>query len=329
MADATPSVAVIKSRSERRLGSISYQSGTTQSLRLDADGVLAELALRLRFTVTGGGSSAVTAKPYALAGLFKRVELLINSNRSIIATNGMHLAARQTLERGVRPSGMDATVVLTNAAVTSYDIRLRIPLSLPRAVSPWDTSLDMRRLQQAVLLITWGNETDLFVTANGAAISAVTCDVEGVFKLNADGAGLMCRELLHITQDVSATNSDLGTLFDRGPYWLRSINALTISDNVLVNTMLDSGNIAIRSGSFPFIDRPGASVRFDQADVLGMALGERQTGVYRLEFPLFGEGATNINMAALNADLYARLNVTKVGTTDQVHYGIERISAHP
>jgi hypothetical protein len=326
---ASVAANVIKSRSERRLGTIPYQAATTQSLRLDADGVLAELRVRVRATLTNGGTVPVTVKPYAAFQLLRRIELLINSQRSIIATNGLHLAARQQLETAVRPAGSDAAISTTANAVSNIDYRLRIPLSLPRAVSPWDTSLDMRKVQQAVLLLTWGDATDIFVTPNGAVISAVTCDVEGLFKLNAEGAGLMVRELLHITQDVQATNSDLATLLDRGAYWLRSLNMLTISDNVLVNTMLDSGTIGLRSGAFPFIDRAGAMVRFDQADLLGIPLAERQAGLYRLELPLFGESATNINMAALNADLYARFGVTKVGTVDQIHVGIERVASHP
>lgn len=321
--------AVIKSRIERRLGVIPYQAGTTQMLRLDADGLLSRLNLRLRFRVTGGGTSAVGARAYALFGILRRIELLINSARTIISTSGVHLAARAHIENGARPFGSDATVVLTNGAVTDYDVRLPISLSLPRAVAPWDTGLDMRRVQQAVLQIAWGDTSDIFVTPNGATVSNVQLDVEGLFKHNADGAGLLSRELVQIAQDVSATNADLGVMIDRGAYALRSLNILTVSDGLLVNTMLDPGNIAVRSGSFPFVDRPGASVRADQADYYGMALAERTNGVYRVEFPIFGEGSTMPNMAALSADMFARFNVTKVGTLDQLLIGIERIAQHP
>lgn len=321
--------ALVKFRSERRLGTIPYQAGTTQSLRLDADGLLAALRLRLRFRVTGGGTAAVGARAFALAGLLRRVELLINSQRSIVQTNGVHLAARQQLETGVRPQGFDATVVLTASTATDYDVRIDVPLSLPRAVAPWDTGLEMKRVQQAVLMIAWGDQTDIFVTPNGATISNVVLDVEGLFKVNAEGAGILSRELVQITQEVSATNTDLGVMIDRGPYFLRSLNVLSISDGLLVNTMLDAGGIALRSGSITFVDRNGNSIRNDQANVLGMALAERVAGVYRIELPMYGENATNINLGALNADLYARFNVAKVGTTDQLHLGIERLAQHP
>jgi hypothetical protein len=326
---ASIAAAPIKSRIERRLGVIPYQAGTTQMLRLDADGLLAALRLRLRFRVTNGASAAVGARAFALAAILRRVELLVNSARTLISTSGVHLVARSQLETGVRPFGMDATVVLTGSAVTDYDVVIPVMLSLPRSVAPWDTGLDMRRVQQAVLQVAWGDASDIYVTPNGAVVSNVQLDVEGLFKHNANGAGIMARELVQIAQDVSATNADLGVMLDRGPYFLRSLNILTVSDGLLINTMLDNGNIAVRSGSFPFVDRQGASVRGDQSAVYGMALAERVNGVYRVEFSLFGENATNINAAALSADLFARFNVTRIGTVDQLLIGIERLAAHP
>jgi hypothetical protein len=329
MANSIAAPQPIKSRSDRRLGTITYQDGTTQSLRLDADGVLHAIGLRAQFTVTGGGSNAVGIRAGALAGMFKRVELLINSNRSIINTSGPQLALRQQIENGVRGYGFDVTPVLTSAAVTVYDVRIRIPLTLPRAIAPWDTGLDMRRVQQAVLLVAWGNASDIFVTANGATISAVTCTVEGLFKKNAAGPVGFVRELIHMTQDVANTNPDLGITLDRGAYFLRSLHVLSISDGLLVNTMLDSGGLALQSGGIPFIDRVGEMIRMDQADLYGIPLAERLDGCYRLELPIDGENSTNINMAALSGDLSLRANVTKVGTTDQLQVGIERIAAHP
>lgn len=320
---------VLKSRIDRKLGIVPYQAGTTQMLRLDADGLLLALKLRLRYRVTGGGSNAVGPKAYALFGILRRVELLINSVRTLISTNGLHLAVRQHIETGVRPTGSDATVVLTSATATDYDVTLLVPMYLPRAVSPWDTGLDMRAVQQAVLQIAWGNETDIFVTPNGATVSNVQLDVEGLFKHNAGTTPAFVRELVEISQDVSATNTDLGVMLDRGAYFLRSLNVLSVSDSVLVNTMLDAGNITLKSGNMPFVDRAGASVRYDQSHMYGLALAERITGLYRLEMPMLGESSTMINMAALTADMYARFNVTKVGTADKLLLGIERLAQHP
>lgn len=316
--------------SHRKLGTIPYQASTTQSLRLDGDGVLQALNLRFQYTVTGGGSDAVGRRAFGLAAIAKHCELLVNSQKAIISTSGVHLAARQQIETGVRPYGMDATVVLTSAAVTVYDVIVRVPLTLPRAVAPWDTGLNMARVQQAVLSITWGTAADLFVTTNSAAISAVTCSVEGEYLVTSDKSGPeFVRELVHITQDVGATNADLGIMIDRGPYWLRSLNVLTVSDGLPVNTMLDAGGLSLKSGNIPIVNRDGEPIRADQAGRYGMALAERTDGVYRIELPNNGKNITNPNMGALASDMYLRANVTKVGTTDQLHVGIERISAHP
>lgn len=320
---------IVKSRIDRKLGIIPYQAGTSQQLRLDADGLLSALKLRLRYRVTGGGSNAVGAKAYALFRILRRVELLVNSVRTVLSTSGLHLAVRQHRETGIRPAGSDATVVLTSATATDYDVTLLIPMYLPRAVSPWDTGLDMRRVQQAVLQVAWGDASDIFVTPNGAVVSNVQLDIEGLFKHNAEGTPALCRELVEMTPDVLATNADFGVMIDRGAYYMRSINILAISDGVLVNTMLDNGNIALKSGPFPFVDRAGASVRYDQAHQYGMPLAERIAGLYPLEFPLLGESSTMINMGGLSADMYLRFNVTKAGTNDALHIGIERLAAHP
>lgn len=314
-----------KAKVTRKLGTITYTESTKQQLRLDQDGILQHLKIRHKFTTTSGSSGPSGAKYLTLARLIKRLELVVNGQDTIINQDGPHIAARQNVERGVRAYGMDATVVTTGSStVTNYDVVLEVPMNLPRAIQPEDTALDFRKISQAILSIDWGGASDLFGTTNSLAVSNVTTTVEGEFLVFPDpNQGYMVRELNMMEQEVTATNTDLAILQDRGAMFYRSWNVLSVSDTALVNTMLDPGGLIVRSGSFTFADREGVQMRADYADKYGMAVAERPTGVYRFEMPLHGKGTTMINAGNLLADLYLRANVTKVGTTDKLYISRE------
>lgn len=313
------SIITPKTKIQRRLGVITYQAGTKQQLRLDQDGVLLETRLRLRYTVTNGGSAAVLPRPFALARLIKRLEMTANGSDTFINQDGAHLVARAQIERGCRLFGMDATVVLTASTATTYEIVIPIQHTLPRAVRPDDAGVDMRALNQCILSIDWGDANDIYGTPNGATISNVTCSIEGTFYgFPGKDDRYLVRDLNMQIQDVAATNSDLGTIQDRGDFYYRSFNILAVSDNVLVNTLLTSGAIRLVSGSYVFADRSGPDLLADQAGEYNLPLAERMTGVYRLELPTTGQGTTMIRAKDLSADLYLRFNVAKVGTTDQL-----------
>lgn len=319
-----PLVDVSKNKIVTRLGYIDFAERATKTLRLDQYGVCTNLRLRLAFTITNGGSAAVLPKPFALSRLFKRIDLNINGQDTLQTIDGPGLVARQLIERGVRPYGMDATVVLTGSAVTSYEIVLELAQALPRAISPLDTGLDFRRLNQAVLSVLWGDINDIYGTPNSAAISAVTCEVEGEFLAYVkDTDTFMARDVASFEHQVNGANTDFAPYpIDRGAYWLRSFNIMTDSDNVLVNTIIN--NVMLKGGNFVFVDRGKAMFLADQAHVYQMALAERQAGIYRVEMPMFGSNGTLIYMGNPQAaDLFLRFNVAHPGTTDYIRISRE------
>jgi hypothetical protein len=322
---AGPLVNVDKSKIVTRLGYIDFAERATKTLRLDQYGVCTSLRLRLAFTITAGSSAMVGAKPFVLSRLFKRVDLNINGQDTLQTIDGPALVARQLFERGVRPYGMDATFVLTGSStVTSYEIVLELPQALPRAIMPLDTGLDFRKINQAILSVLWGDINDLVATANGAAISAVTCEVEGEFLAAvAENQVFMARDLASAEHQVNGANTDFAPYpIDRGNYWLRSFTMTTDSDASLVNTIIN--NVMLKGGNFVFADRGKAMLLADQAHVYQKALAERQAGIFRLELPMIGMNNTCIFMGNPAApDLFLRFNVAHPGTTDYIRISRE------
>ena len=294
---------------QRALGTITYQEGTRQTLLLDRDGVMLELKLRVRYTITNTATSPVTPLWQALARIIRRLEIVLDGQDTLVSISGAGLASRCHIESGVEAYGMTDTVVLTANAVTAYDIVLSLPFFLPRSRRPDDTALDLRRVNQAVLAITWGGTTDIFTTANSATISAVTCGIDGVYMVNVPSeAAFLGRSLDTIIQDIAATNSNLGVLMDRGhDIYYRGFHIAALDDGAPSNAIIN--NIRLESGSFVFTNREGPIIRSMLRSMYG--LPTLPTGLYPVDTSHFGEGKSLINTGALATDLYFRFDVTK------------------
>lgn len=305
-----------------RLQNIPYQAGVRNTIPIDRDGVLAMLAVRLAFTVTNGATGPVGPLWMTLARLIRRLEVVVNGQDTVVAINGAHLASRALFDFGARQFGMDDTVVLTNSAATNYQIVLPIPFYLPRARRPDDTALDLRKVAQATIGITWGDQTDLFTTPNNAAISNVTCAVEGHYLLDAPADQVyMVRTLDMVEQNNAASNQNFQILVDRGQdiFW-RSFHIATLRNDIAVNTMLDGGDIRLLAGSFFYVNREAVHVRAEARRAFGLPAAEAAdaTGIYPVYMPFLGQGTTLINAGALTADLFFNFNITYTSGTEKV-----------
>jgi hypothetical protein len=303
---ATTTAAPIRYVSRRSLPNVVYQAGVRNTIQIDRDGVLSALNIRAQFSILGG---ATTATPLfnALARIFRRIEVVVDGQDTTISVSGAMLAARQQIESGARAFGMDATVVTTNGVTTAYDIILRIPFYQPRAVRPDDTSLDLRRVTQAILAVTWGDINDIFGTVGGASISVPpVCTVEAEYLINDDPAKVyMTRVLDEMQVPITATNPRLNSLMDRGQdLFYRTFLTATTRDNVAVNDILDAGTQQLLAGSVTYINRNGVNVRADQATYFGIPVAERATGLYPFWLPYLEQNTTLINTGMLTADLY-------------------------
>ena len=313
----------------RRLSAPLYAATVRQAVQLDRDGVLNALSIRVRYTVSNGATGPAAPLWGCLARILRRVEVLVNGQDTVVNINGAHLASRQLYEFGMRAYGMEATVVLTNSAVTVYDVVLYLPFHLPpNAEREDDTALDLRGVQQATLAITWGDQTDLFGTPNTATISAVTCEVTGHYLVNPSPLLKNGKPRLYWIraldiQDVdnSSTNAALSVLLDRGSdlFW-RTLHIATMRNNVAVQNIL-TGDIRWQAGSFMYDSRSPVEVlantlRETKAPFSELAVADQ---VYRLDRTLFGSITTVINGGALAGDLYLLFGTTYTS-------GVERIS---
>lgn len=298
---------------KRRLPSVPYQAGVRNTIAIDRDGVLTMLRVRVQYRITNGGTAAVGPLWQTLARLIRRFEVILNGADTLVSISGAHIASRALIECGKRPLGMDASIVLTASAVTDYDIVLPIMFYLPKSVRPDDTSLDLRRVDQAIIAVTWGDASDIYTTPNGATVSNVSCSIEGQYLVNADPKQIFLARALDM-QDIAntASNSNFAILQDRGSdlFW-RSFHIATLRGNVAVQNII-TGDVRLNAGAFVYSNRDGQSVLAETMDYGALPFSEYAAAdrVYRVMLDYLGSNQTLINAGALSGDLYLTLGTT-------------------
>jgi hypothetical protein len=320
-----PAPAIVR----RRLASPLYAAGVRQTVQLDRDGVLLGAVIRVQYRVTNGATGPVGPLWSTLARILRRVEVVVNGQDTVINVNGAHLASRQLVESTQRPLGMEASVVLTNSAVTDYDISIRVPFVLPYGAQRRDdTALDLRGVQQAILAVTWGDASDLFTTPGAAAISNVNVEITGHYLVNASPAQRYLVRALDI-QDVdnTTTNANLSVLLDRGSdiFW-RNLHIATLRNNVAVQNIL-TGDVRWQAGSFIYDNRSPREVLADTIFESRIPYSEFPAAdqVYRLSRDFYGSIATLINGGALAGDLFLILGTTYTSGTERISISREFI----
>jgi hypothetical protein len=314
------SQAIVK----RKLQSVTYGgSGVRNTITIDRGDVLTRLKLSLQYTVTAGSSGPATPLWQCLARLIRKIEIQVNGQDTFFNLSGAHIAARALSDFGSRAYGMESTVVLTGSATaTTYKLVLPIALTLPRSRRPDDCALDLRAIDQAILAVTWGDATDLFTTVNGAAVSAVTLNVEGHYLVGADPKQTyMVRAMDQQDISVAATNSNMTQIVDRGSdmFW-RSFNIVALQNNVATTGILSGGGLQLYAGSFYYINRDAIQILADVRDAFGIPLSEAVntqvndlTEYYPNKLDFLGQSVTTINAGALTGDLLFSFNVTNPG----------------
>lgn len=304
----------------RRLPSVPYQAGVRNTVAVDRDGVLSMVVVRLAFRVANGATAPVGPLWQTLARLIRRLELVVNGQDTVVTISGAHLASRAQMEFGVRPLGMDSTIVLTANANTDYEIVLPLPLFLPRAVRPDDCSLDLRRVNQCIAAITWGDASDLFGTPGATvAVQNVTCALEGHYLVNARPDQAFMVRALDMQETASpASNSNLTILQDRGSdlFW-RSWHVATTRNNVAVQNII-TGDVRLFAGAFSYMNRDASSVLAEGARESAIPWSEYPAAdrVYPIRTPYLGQNTTLINAGALTGDLYLAAGVTYTSGTE-------------
>ena len=312
----------------RRLPSVPYQAGVRNTIMVDRDGVLTKLALRVAFRITNGGTAAVGPLWQTLARIIRRLEVVVNGADTVVSITGAHLASRAQVEFGTRMFGMDSAIVLTASAATDYEIVLPLPFYLPRAQRPDDTALDLRRVDQAILAITWGDASDIYTTPNGAAISNVTCAVEGHYLVNAaPDAAFLVRSLDMQEVQNTGSNNNFAILQDRGSdlFW-RSFHVASLRNQLSVQNIL-TGDVRVNAGAFVYANRDAVAVLAETMRQSGLPVAEFPASdrAYRIAFDNLGSNRTLINAAALSGDLYLTVGTTFTSGTEVLSISREAV----
>ena len=316
------------------IGTLDYSSTQRKTIELDRDGILSRLLINVRYTLTGAASAATAPMFQTLARIMRRVEVKVGGRDTIVNASGEMLSAMAHYDYGAPADGMDDSVVLTENAATSYDVTIPIDFTLPRARRPDDTGLDLRRVTQADLAITWANSdaTDLFTT-NPATISAVTCSLHGEYMLpDQAGAGTLVgvRQLTEIEKDIPATSSNFKVTIDgRTGLVVRRAAVAVLDDKIGDAAIMDTNNgtIKLESGSFVFRHEESRVVKAKNR--LDLGLESTIAGYYDLPFINHGELVQAINTSndVLPADLELILDVTKEAGTNTCLVLVEAVRA--
>lgn len=307
-------------RHTEKLGSLTFAEGQRATLDINRTGVLTELFIRFRFTITNGSNAAVGALWGALAAYLKRVELIVNGRDTIVSMDGPGLLMRALYEYGQPPKGSDATVVLTGSSTaTAYDVTVPIPLFLPRSAVPLTTALPLQSLGQATLAVTFGTIADFYTTPNGAAISAVTCDVHGRYLLQVNPQQqFLARILDYKEQELTATSTRFEITADVGSgLQYRSMYLATLVAGVASNAILAAGSVSLDTGQFNFESIDGPVIQADNINKFDRATA--QTGVYALVMEAFGQPMwINTARQVMPADLRLTLDAAKQSGTNLI-----------
>ena len=304
---------------KRRLASPAYSAGVRNTTALDRDGVLQALNVRVQFNVVTTATAPVGALWQTLSRLIRRLEVVVNGADTVVSMDGPHLASRAHIETGVRAMGMDATVSLATSTTTAYDVTIPVEFFLRNNRRPDDCALDLRQVQQATLGITWGDQTDLFTTPNGATITGATCEVEAVYIINEDPkASYFTRALDMMTISNPSSNANLAILMDRGSnLWWKSFHLASLRNQVFATNIITS-DMRVVAGSLTYRN---VSPQLNQASVIRdycvpyaeLPSSER---IYRFDFTNLGQNTTLINAGALAGDLYMYLGTTYTSGTE-------------
>lgn len=306
------------------LGAITYASGARVSFDIPRWGPLLALRLWIEFTITNGATAAATPFHQALARIINGLVVKANGRDTLINMFGHSLASAAYIENGIVARGMDATVVLTGGAATTYRVQIPIWLCQPprNAQRADDTGLDFRRGITGTLEVQFANSdcSDIYGTPNSAAISGVTCEVQGLYHLDAPAdRQYRVRTLDQISVTLSASNSALQIPLDKGSgTFIRSLMVETLADKVGVNTIISNGMMSLDVGPTNIIKVKGDALKGIMQDDASFVPLVPQTGVYYMDAKLFGSAMTMIPTAGLKTDLVLTLDATKVSGTNTI-----------
>jgi len=319
-------------RSIRKIGNLDFVAGGRDSITFDTEGVLFRILLRLTFTVTNGSTGPATPLFQALSRLIKRAEILINGTDTPQSLPGYLLALESYLINARPALGMEATVVTTNSAATTYDVVLPIYLNNPYGRRLDDTFIAMTGLQQMALHIDWGTVSDMFGTLNGATVAVSEASVHAEYVLNYrnspsnDGTPTpaQIRWMDYQEVDITSTNPAFEiTVDNKTGLYVQSVLVVATVDGVASDAVINK--FELKSGSNVMQRWDARVLRSDNLDSFRIPPATLSsfplTGIYMIDPKVDGQGkwyGLDTRPGIMPTDLKLSMDVTKQSGTNKV-----------
>jgi hypothetical protein len=190
----------------RKCGVIAYDAGNVSTLKMPRGFLYRKIMLRLSGSLNT--SSAGTAAGESPLGLIAKLELALDSGKTIVTVPGKDLFRWVHTMHG-KVGELLAPTTAVNAAVP-FSALLEIPLEAIRKLAPADSFLDTAPYTEIEVKVTWGLLASIY-TGGTSAVNASTQLEVGV-EQTADPAHAsisLLRQITYKDTPVVATQSNL------------------------------------------------------------------------------------------------------------------------
>lgn len=322
----------LPTKTTRKVGNFQFVAGGRDSLRLDTDGVVTRLLIRIKFSVTSGSSAMVGPLFQTLARLIKKVDIEVNGRDVIQTQPGWMLAAEAFVANKLPAYGMDSTVVLTGSTTTTaYDVILPVYLDNPLGRRRDDTALDMAGLSQVVVRCEFGTIADLVATTNSATVTVSEMTLAAEHMINyrrgtaANGAPqpLNIRHIDWIEDTITATSpAHEITVDNKTGLFIQSLFVFATVNDVANDSVINA--LTLKQGNFIHGVWDAPVLRAMNREQFGISVGTFAsfplTGMYYIDPRYDGQMINGIDTRPeqMPSDLKLALDVTLQSGTNKV-----------
>ena len=174
-----------------------------------------DLLMRLRgtFRVTSVSDNAGTINPENPATLIDNLQIITDTDGTIVNMAGRELYKHIAVRKGIRPdrTQVQAGQILANGDY-AFDVNLSIPFVDHRLKRGVDLIWDTRRYNSIELVITWGNPTSI-VAGSGSTLTLMDVNLDVAFRqtpslVPGSDAPYMVQDIRTFQKDVTVTDAD-------------------------------------------------------------------------------------------------------------------------
>lgn len=238
---------------------LNFQANSKVTENLSRGMIYRALMLNLAGTVTtsaGGDNDAADVKPPAEWGVIERIDVIANGSDVLKSISGESLWWHNYFWFGGVPQ--QSAAIGGGGDDPAFDSTLILPFWMPRAVRPFDTALDARRLSQLQIDVTWGDQNDILRPAGASAFTvAPTLDVFGLESFNPpQGSAFSQWQITQMQETITATNTAFRLELPVGHMYRKFI--INTQNGADVNNLADVATVInrvkLKSGTTVYAD---------------------------------------------------------------------------